>query len=132
MHAEDTPEVVELLSQHSPGLLNDVAAEVLVDAGRDHGVEDNTQKACPPSQTQWGAYTGDGSSTESVLAQLTSSSQDQGCNREGARTPTAESHPPKLAEIGGVENTHRACPQAQTQWGQHHVVTVPVKVCWPS
>ena len=132
VHAEDTPEVEGLLSQHSPGLLNDAAAEVLVDAGRDHGVEDNTQKACPPAQTQWGAYTGDGSSTESVLAQLTSSSQDQGCNREGARTPTAESHPPKLAEIGGVENTHRACPQAQTQWGQHHVMTVPVKVCWPS
>ena len=50
------------------------------------GEEDSSQKACPPAQPQWGAISGEGGSTQYVLAQLMSPNQDVASQRGGAKT----------------------------------------------
>ena len=68
---EDTPEEARLPSQQSSVLLSAAPHEVPVETGRAPGAEDTSQKTCPPSQTQWGATTGDDSFSKSLEAPLT-------------------------------------------------------------
>ena len=69
----------------------------------EQGGVDNAHKACPPAQLQWGATTGDGSSSSSAPAELITSSQEKFCQER--------------AQTGVEDSNNKACPPAQPKWG---------------